>query len=182
MDDPRATEAKLAFDEAQASLAAQRDTLNSLQSKAKDVVGLLTLAATFLGAFTGGDSDAVEGIWASLNAGPGWRIALFVTFPVVTVACALLVMLPRSGWIFNMDAATIRSSMLDRKDDPSVAFADLEELYLGYTEVLGTFQEHNAPALSRRKYLVWASMLSLGLTIAMVGYLVLAPVPSPLPG
>ena len=46
-------------------------------------------------------------------------------------------------------------------------------------EVLGSFEKHNAPALSRRKYLVWASMLSLGLTIAMVGYLVLTPLPSP---
>lgn len=142
MDDPRAVEAKLAFDEAESSLAAQRDNLNSLQSKAKDLIGLLTLAATFLGAFTGGDSDAVEGIWARLNSGPGWLITLFVAFPALTVAFALVVVLPRGGWIFNMDAATIRASMLSRKDNPSVAFADLEQLYLGYTEVLIGFDKH----------------------------------------
>lgn len=175
MDDPRTAEAKLAFDEAAASLAAQRDNLDSLQGRAKDVIGLLTLAATFLGAFTGGNSDAVEGIWVRLHEGPNWLMILFVAFPVVTVGCALLVMLPRGLWIFNMDAATIRTSMLERKNNPSVAFTNLEELYLGYTEVLIGFEKHNAPALLRRKYLVWASMVSLGLTIALVGYLVLFP-------
>jgi hypothetical protein len=178
MDEPRTVEAKLAFDEAAAALSAQRETLNSLQSKAKDLIGLLTLSATFLGAFTGGAGDAVESIWSRLNNGPEWLMVLFVGLPGVTVACALLVMLPRGLWIFNIDAGTIRTSMDSRKDDPSVAFANLEELYLGYTQVLIGFERHNAPALARRKYLVWASMVGLGLTIGLVGYLVLNPATS----
>jgi hypothetical protein len=48
-------EAKLAFDQA----AAQRTDLKELQSKAKDLIGLLTLAVTFLGAFGKAYADSV---------------------------------------------------------------------------------------------------------------------------
>ena len=75
-------EAKLAFDQELAALTAQRTDLKELQGKAKDVVGLLTLAGTFLGAVPSGIVAARAGVKPTVIAGMS-------TVAVCTVAFGL---------------------------------------------------------------------------------------------
>jgi hypothetical protein len=167
-------EAKLAFDQASALLAAQRTDLKELQSKAKDLIGLLTLATTFLSAFGNAYADTVL---KQLKDRPLVLTVILIVLPAVTAAAALYVMTPNSKWMFNIDGASIKASMLSRP--ANVKFADPKAFYLGYTAVLSRLGADNEKRLRRRKYGVWIATISLVATIGYTGGLVLASTPAP---
>ncbi|OBI64208.1 hypothetical protein A5706_15660 [Mycobacterium sp. E796] len=167
-------EAKLAFDQASALLAAQRTDLKELQSKAKDLIGLLTLATTFLSAFGKAYADTVL---KQLKDQPLALTVILVALPVVTAVAALYVMTPNSKWMFNLDGASIKLSMQNRK--PNVKFADPRAFYLGYTAVFSRLGADNEKMLRHRKYGVWIATISLVATIGYTGGLVLASTPGP---
>jgi hypothetical protein len=167
-------EAKLAFDQAAALLAAQRTDLKELQSKAKDLIGLLTLAVTFLGAFGKAYADSVL---KQLSLEPFALTVILVALPAVTAAAALYVMTPSSKWTFNIDAQSIKASMENRP--PYVKFADLEGFYLAYVDVLIRFRSQNENRLRHRKYGVWLATIFLVATIGYTGALVLTSTPAP---
>ena len=166
-DDPRAEEAKLAFDQALASLEGQRQNLFSYQGRAKDVISLLTLAATFLGAF--GKAN-VDGILGQLHSRPVWVTWLFIALPALTLISALYVMLPRRGWLFTINAESIAENIARRP--PDAVFADNAQLYLAYVSVLSRIFHANVSPLARRWYALGCAMLFLVCTIAMIGILV----------
>ena len=166
-------EAKLAFEQASSSLAAQRTSVADLQSRAKDIIGLLTLSATFLGAF--GKSN-VDGVLDQLHHRASWETWVFIGLPVLTLSCCLYVMIPRGRWLFVINAESIATNMSHRA--PDEAFADVAELYLAYIGILNGFVRTNAPHVLRRVRTVWLAMFSLAGTIATVGILVLSGAPT----
>ncbi len=172
MTDTRELEAKMAYDQAFAILAAQRTDLQQMQSKAKDLIGLLTLAATFLGAFGHANAGAVLN---SVKAHPVWVIVMFLIFPVFTAIAAIYVMTPRDKWIFNLNAASVRDDM--KKRDPTVVFRSAEAFYLAYVAKLTEFQQRNAGKLKTRKWALWAATASLLIAIAFTGILVMTTTP-----
>jgi hypothetical protein len=167
-------EAKLAFDQASALLVAQRTDLKELQSKAKDLIGLLTLAVTFLGAFGKANADMVLG---QLTHRPLVLTAILVVLPAVTAAAALYVMTPSSKWTFNIDAETMKESI--QKRPSNVRFAGPQAFYLAYVELLNRFRTQNEKRLRYRKYGVWLATIFLVATIAYTGALVLTSAPAP---
>lgn len=167
-------EAQLAFDQAGALLAAQRTDLKELQSKAKDLIGLLTLAATFLGAFGKANADTVL---KQLQEQPvAWTVVL-VALPAVAAGAALYVMTPSSKWTFNIDAASIKTSMKNRQ--PNVRFAGPVAFYLAYVDVFNRFRTQNEKRLRYRKYAVWLATIFLVATVGYTSGLVLASTPTP---
>lgn len=168
-DDPRTEEAKLAFNQALAGLDGQRKDLLNFQGRAKDFVSLLTLATTFLGAF--GKAN-VDGILDQLHHRPAWITWLFIGLPVLTLACALYLMLPRNRWLFVINAESITQNIARRL--PDTVFADNAQLYLAYVGVLSRIINANTPPLRRRRYALWLAMFFLVGTIATVGILVLS--------
>jgi hypothetical protein len=176
-NDPRTEEAKFALDQALAGFEGQRNNLLDYQGRAKDVLSLLTLAATFLGAF--GKAN-VDGVLDQLHHRPEWWMWLFIGFPVLTVIATLYVMLPRRGarsnWVFVLNAESIAQSMEHRQ--PNVVFADNAQLYLAYVGVVSRFLDANTAPLRRRRTALWLAMLFLVGTIATVGILVLSGPPT----
>jgi hypothetical protein len=176
-DDPRTEEAKLALDQALAGFEGQRNNLLDYQGRAKDVLSLLTLAATFLGAFGKANAD---GVLDQLHHRPAWWMLLFIGFPVLTLASTLYVMLPRRGsrrnWVFALNAESIAQSMEHRR--PNAVFADNAQLYLAYVGVVSRFLNANTAPLRRRRNALWLAMLFLVATIVTAGILVLSGPPT----
>ena len=166
-------EAKLAFDQANALLAAQRNDLQGLQSKAKDLIGLLTLAATFLGAFGKANADTVL---KQLSGQPVALTAILVLLPALTASAALYVMTPSSKWTFNIDPQSMKVSIQSRA--PNVRFADPRAFYLAYVDVYSRLRQPNEMRLRYRKYGLLLATVFLVATIGYTGALVLASTPS----
>ncbi len=169
MSDAAELEAKMAFDQALALLGAQRTDLKELQSKAKDLIGLLTLAATFLGAFGKAYTDTVL---QRLKGEPIAVTVILVVLPSITALAAVYVMTPSSKWIFNIDAESVRSAIIKRP--PTAKFSSAQAFYLGYVAVISRFQQQNEKRLKPRKYGVWIATIFLVITVAFTGYLVLS--------
>jgi uncharacterized membrane protein YbjE (DUF340 family) len=167
-------EAKLAFDQAGALLAAQRTDLKELQAKAKDLIGLLTLAVTFLSAFGKAYADAVLN---QLSQQPVALTAILVLLPALTAVAALYVMTPSSKWTLNIDAESIKTSIQNRS--PNVKFTGPVTFYLAYVNVLTRFRAQNETRLRHRKYGVWVATIFLVATIGYTGALVLTSTPVP---
>jgi hypothetical protein len=168
VDNPVELEAKVAFDASFAALAAQRTDLQQLQARAKDLIGFLTLAASFLAAF--GKSN-VEGVLSELSSGPASVRWLFIALPVVTLGACLYVLIPRSHWVFNVNAESVATAMDGRASDEG--FSTPKDLYLWYVIELAGFQTKNIPPLQRRKYAVWCATAALAGSVMLIGYLVL---------
>ncbi|SUA14148.1 Uncharacterised protein [Mycolicibacterium aichiense] len=158
----------MALDQAFAELDGQHTELAGLQSKAKDIIGLLTLAATFLGAFGKAYSDSVLHSVMDMS---GWVLAAFVMLPVVTALAAIYVMKPRSGWMFTLDGSSMATDMRGRA--PDVKFQSAESLYLAYVGKITELLDANQPHLKRRKWALWTALLTLLCTVAFTGGLVL---------
>lgn len=170
----RELEAQLAFNQAGALLAAQRTDLKELQSKAKDLIGLLTLAATFLGAFGKANADTV--LKQLLEQPVPWTVVL-VALPAVAAGAALYAMTPSGKWTFNIDAASIKTSMKNRQ--PNVKFDGPVAFYLAYVDVFNRFRTQNEKRLRYRKWAVWLATIFVVATVGYTGGLVLASTPTP---
>jgi len=170
--DTRELEAHMAYDQAFALLSEQRTSLQGIQSKAKDLIGLLTLAATFLGAFGHANADAVLN---TVKAQPDFVIFAFLTFPVLTGLAAIYIMTPNDGWLFNLDAASVRDDMKAR--DPANVFSSAEAFYLAYVTKLKTFEIRNERRLKRRLWALWGATGSLLITVVFTGTLVMTTTP-----
>lgn len=166
-------EAKLAFDQGLALLGAQRTDLKDMQSKAKDLIGLLTLSVTFLGAFGKAYAD---GILSHLH-GQKWPwLVVLVALPILTLIAGLYVMTPSSKWTFNLDAASVKRSM-NRRIAAHQQFDSVADLYLAYVDVFDRLQLGNQDRIRRRKYAVLGATLFLASTIVYTGWLVLSASP-----
>jgi hypothetical protein len=166
MDDPTELEGKMAFDRAFASLAAQRTDLQQLQGRAKDLIGFLTLAASFLGAF---GKATVEGIFGELDSQPKCLLYVFLALPAITLLTCLFVMVPRSFWVFDLNAESVADAMKSRQ--PGEGFATTTRMYLWYVYELAPFAEANTRPLKLRKWAIWCATSSLAASVAIVGYL-----------
>ncbi len=160
-------EARFALDQAWSTLAAQRGDLTELQTRAKDLVGLLTLA----GAFLGGLGLVGEGAPRPVVDGAGWQVALLVVLAAVTVAAALFVLLPSAGWAFAVDSRSVAESMAARPDD--VGFDDEADVHLFYAEALRRLVDANMARLRRRMWALWAATGALAATTVLVVVVVL---------
>lgn len=157
----------MAFDRVFANLAAQRTDLQQLQGRAKDLIGLITLAASFLAAF---GKDSVGGILSNLSSRPHWMLWLFLALPAVALLASLYVLLPRSNWLFDVNAQSVTTAMIGRP--ANVKFTSPAQFYLWYVTELSTFLEENTPRLRWRKRAIWCSAASLVASVALIGYLV----------
>jgi hypothetical protein len=167
MDDPGDVEAKFAFDQALANLAAQRTDLQELQGRAKDLIGLLTLAATFLGAF---GKNSVEGLFSALSSQPRCELYTFLAFPAVTLVACLYVMVPRSFWLFGVNAESVAASIRSRESGEG--FTGPAQLYLWYVDELAPFSKRNTTKIRWRKWAIWLATAGLAGSVAFTGYLV----------
>jgi hypothetical protein len=167
VSDAMELEAKMAFDRVFVNLAAQRIDLQQLQGRAKDLIGLITLAASFLAAF---GKDAVGSVLPDLAHQPPWFLWLFLALPAVTLLASLYVLIPRSHWVFDVNAESVKRNMDNRPD--AQRFRDPTEFYLWYVVELSPFLEQNTKPLRTRKWAIWCSAASLVASVAMIGYLV----------
>ncbi len=158
-----AAEARFALDQAWATLGAQRGDLSELQTRAKDVVGLLTLAGTFLGAFGAAQPD---GRTALLDGSATWQVVLLALLPSLTFVAGLWVLLPSSGWAFAVDSRSIAASLGDRPDD--VGFDDEAAVPLFYAESLRRLVDANMARLRRRMWALWVATGGLAATTVHV--------------
>jgi hypothetical protein len=152
-------EAKLAFDQQSACVTAQRNDLTQLQTKAKDVVGLLTLAGTFLAAFA---KDATNTLLSQLDQPQEYLP--FAILPIASLVLALLVMRPDKSWAFNLDGDRMREVILARPDHQK-AYLDSATLYLAYTTRFAALYDSNFKRLRRRMYLLWATYIGVACTV-----------------
>jgi hypothetical protein len=159
----QAAEARFALDQAWATLSAQRGDLGELQTRAKDLVGLLTLAGAFLGAFGAAQPD---GLAALAGRSAGWQLVLLALLPSVTFAAGLWVLLPSSGWAFAIDSRSIAASLGDREDD--VGFDDEAGVHLFYAESLRRLVDANMTRLRRRMWALWVATGTLAATTVHV--------------
>jgi hypothetical protein len=168
VSDTAELEAKMAFDRVFANLAAQRTDLQQLQGRAKDLIGLITLAASFLAAF---GKSPVEGILANLSDRPAGILWVFLALPAITLLSSLFVLMPRSFWLFDVNAESIATAMKSRA--PDEGFADPARFYLWYVVELSTFLETNTAPIRRRKRAIWCAAASLVASVGLIGYLVI---------
>jgi hypothetical protein len=173
LDAVRQTEAKFAFEQQIDALSSQRNELAHLQGRAKDILGLLTLAGTFIGAFAkAGDSSSTNTglLFQELSTSPGWIVFMFAALPLLTFASCLLVLWPRT-WIFNISGKSIVDHMQDRQSNEG--FASDERLYMKYIEKLHTdFAGPNAERLRSRGWALWIAMTALIAEVGLIVYLV----------
>jgi hypothetical protein len=158
-----AAEARFALDQAWATLSAQRGDLTDLQSRAKDLMGFLTLAGSFLGAF---GVAATDGLPRLLAGSAAWQTALLALLPSVTVAACLYVLVPSSGWRFAVDSRSVAASMAGRPAD--VGFDDEAQVHLFYAESLRRLVDGNMRRLRRRMWALWLAVGGLAATTLLV--------------
>jgi hypothetical protein len=162
-------EARFALDQAWAALSAQRGDLTELQTRAKDLVGLLTLAGGFLGAFGLAEPG---GLARLLDTSAAWQAVLLALLPATTFAAGLYVLLPSSGWAFAVDSRSIAASLATRPAD--VGFDDEADVHLFYAESLRRLVDANMARLRHRMWALWVATGALAGTTVHVVALVAA--------
>jgi hypothetical protein len=135
--------------------------------RAKDLVGLLTLAGGFLGAFGVAQPDGLSGL---LDDAAAWQGVLLAVLPSVTFLACLYVLLPSSGWAFAVDSRSIAASLADRPDD--VGFDDEAGVNLFYAESLRRLVDANMARLRHRMWALWVATGALAATTLHVVALV----------
>lgn len=170
----RELEAEFAFDQQLEVLSVQRDELDHLQNRAKDILGLLTLAGAFIGAFAKGGTTTTTNaglLFQELSDAPGIVVFFFAALPLVTFACCLFVLWPRTDWIFNISGHSIVKQMQDRRENEG--FANKTRLYVSYVRKLNDFARPNAERLRRRGYALWTAITALAIEVLLIAFLVL---------
>jgi hypothetical protein len=162
-DGPRGAEARFALEQAWAALSAQRGDLADLQSRAKDVLGFLTLAGSFLGAFGVAGPDGVR---SALADAPVAQATLLALLPAVTVVVCLYVLVPSTGWRFAVDSRSVAQSLASRPED--VGFDDVAGVHLFYAESLRRLVDGNMTRLRRRMWALWVGIGGLAATTVLV--------------
>jgi hypothetical protein len=162
-------EARFALDQAWAALTAQRADLADLQSRAKDLIGFLTLAGSFLGAFGVASANRLPEL---LGETPAALVALLALVPSLTFAACLYVLAPSTGWRFAVDSRSVAASMAGRA--PDVGFDDVAQVHLFYAEALRRLLDANTGRLRRRMWALWVAVGGLAVTTVLVVGLVVA--------
>ena len=157
-------EARFALDQAWATLSAQRGDLTDLQSRAKDLMGFLTLAGSFLAAFGVASADGVAP--PLLVESPAWQRVLLAVLPALTVAACLYVLVPSSGWRFAVDSRSVAASLAGRP--PDVGFDDEADVHLFYAESLRRLVDANMERLRWRMWALWVAVGGLATTTLLV--------------
>ena len=93
---------------------------------------------------------------------------MFLFFPAVTVVAALYVMRPRRGWLFDLDADSMRTDMLAREQ--SQRFSSAEKFYLAYVLKLSEMRQQNECPLRCREWALLAAFATLLITIVWTGF------------
>lgn len=157
----------IAYEQELEALGAQRDDLSGLQGRAKDILGLVTLAGSFFGAFRQNETKA-------LLSDASWQEWFSVIAPAaILVGACLFVLTPQQKWMFNIDGASIKSMVLARPPAQR-GFSSKSKLYLAYIDRLNHFQHQNRRRLVRRMWALYIAILALVVEIVAVALLLVA--------
>ncbi len=127
------------------------------------MLGFLTLAGSFLGAF----GVAGDGALARLAGAPAVATLLLAVLPAVTLLACLYVLVPSSGWRFAVDSRSVAQSLGSRA--PDVGFDDVAAVHLFYAESLRRLVDDNMARLRRRMWALWVGLGGLaGTTLDVV--------------
>lgn len=141
------------------ALASQRTDIAAMQTKSKDLIGLITLAGTFLSVL---GRDQTGAFIIELSADP-WQLGLFVALPVLILLLCLFVLAPTPNWVFYIRSVETIDDLAERGP-----FSKNFEFYAAYVKLMTGWIDKNNARLGYRRRALLAAMVGLVCEVSFI--------------